>query len=152
MTESYLLEMVPASKLDDKCYWFIGGSGNQERKFINNNNTKPLCLHIGQGTYSFSEDEVSLRYGNHKNGKYFSIGIKAGYWLKYDEATNSFSTIKGEGGATIFEYANYDMSEGESGSFSEEIEVSVEHMGSTTVQALQEMLRNEIIHLHLVFE
>lgn len=156
LNESNRLEMVPAGELDDKCYWLIGSAGGQNRSFMNNNNTKPLYLNIEQGTYSFSENEVILKYGNLQNKMYFSIG-KDNYWLRYDEATNSFSTyyeskLNNNSDAAVFEFTTYHLNTGESGSFTEEIEVSVEHMGSTTVQALQEMLRNEIIHLHLVFE
>ena len=156
LNESNRLEMVPASQLDDKCYWLIGSAGGQNRSFMNNNNTKPLYLDINNETYSFSETAVILRYGNLQNKIYFSIG-KDDYWLRYDEATNSFTTfydkkLNNSSGAAVFEFTTYHLNEGEGGSFSEEIEVSVEHMGSTTVQALQEMLRNEIIHLHLVFE
>lgn len=156
LNESNRLEMVPASQLDDKCYWLIGSAGKQNRSFMNNNNTNPLYLDINNETYSFSDTEVILRYGNLQNNIYFSIG-KDDYWLRYDEATNSFTTfydkkLNNSSGAAVFEFTTYHLNTGQGGSFSEEIEVSVEHMGSTTVQALQEMLRNEIIHLHLVFE
>ena len=156
LNESNRLEMVPASQLDDKCYWLIGSAGGQNRSFMNNNNTKPLYLDINNETYSFSDTEVILRYGNLQNKIYFSIG-KDNYWLRYDEATNSFTTfyekkLSNSSGAAVFEFTTYHLNTGQGGSFSEEIEVSVEHMGSTTVQVLQEMLRNEIIHLHLVFE
>ena len=156
LNENNRLEMVPASQLDDMCYWLIGSAGGQNRSFLNNNNTQPLYLHIDNNTYSFAETEQILRYGNLQNKMYFSIG-KDNYWLRYDEATNSFTTfyvskLNNSSGAAVFEFTSYHLNTGQGGSFTEEIEVSVEHMGSTTVQALQEMLRNEIIHLHLVFE
>ena len=140
------LEMVPSTLVDDRCHWLIGGAGQQNRDFLNNNNTKPLYLHVnGASGYSFTTEDHKLRFG-YQNDNYFSIG-DGSYWLKYDANNNSFTTAKD--GPAIFGFTTMSQS-GNNNSFTDTIKIT--ETNSSEIKAQTSMLRNQKINLNLIFQ
>lgn len=142
----YQLGFVTAMEMDNKCFWMIGGSGKQQRWFVN----KAFGVSINlTGGVSFDTNNTSLKYQGASDD---SIIIGEGsneltYYPATDTKSESFG-VSSDG--TKFQFFTYvENSDG-----FREIEptpITIKDINSQSSIPLTTILRNQHVQLNIVF-
>lgn len=137
---NYKLEIVPETELDDKCFWSLQGSGNQQRPFTNV--FYDVSLREGSSISWGSEQKLSYSYGE---------SIKIGgdsYQLTYDSGTGTF---KFSNNGTGFQFFNFSGNANSDITINEAVKIEEIIENESTPIPLTSIYRNQHIQLNIRF-